>query len=84
MTNDELKTCMLHDIPVVYEDVDGVRLHYDRVSGIIYRKIDGRLRVVAELADVSGNSVRQVLPDKVFPQDDIQLWLIKHLIKDKE
>lgn len=52
MTNPELKEALLQGYPVICRGVE-----YICVSGIIYRAVEGKIIVSAELLDKGGKSV---------------------------
>ncbi len=52
MTNPELKEALLQGYPVICRGIK-----YARVSAIIYRAVNGRIVVSAELMDEGGKSV---------------------------
>ena len=56
MTNDELKEALMDRCPVLLS-VGNSEIEYSRVSAVIYRIIDGKLCVSAELMDKNGRSV---------------------------
>lgn len=73
MDNAELKEALTNRRPVVHMTVDGCPEYdaiYERVSAIIYRMIDGRLTVLAELSDKHGHSVTIVKAEKVKYKED--------------
>lgn len=57
MTNEELKEALFTQSPVVAILPTYGEIEYDRVSAIIYRVINGKLTISAELFDASGHSV---------------------------
>lgn len=61
MTNPELKEALLQGYPVTCRDIE-----YARVSAIIYRAVNGKISISAELMDCTGNSVT------VAPAKDVQ------------
>lgn len=67
MSNDELKDALFGGLPVVYKGIE-----YQRVSGIIYRVMEGKLWVRAELADKCGHSIVIVDPTKVELKDEVK------------
>lgn len=61
MTIEEAKTAFYEEKPVVYD-----RILYNRISALIYRKIEGGGTYLAlELEDKSKRSVTIALPDRV-------------------
>lgn len=59
MNNEELKAALISGRPITYNNEDGNKIRYDRVSAIIYRYSRKQKRVVlsAELLDVNKNSI---------------------------
>lgn len=61
MTNEELKTALLTQVPVMHDGIE-----YKCVSGILYRKNpEGGIRIEAELMDRCRHSVSIVYPESV-------------------
>ena len=65
MTSQELKKALVNRKPVIFKRVNGDRLEYAYISGIIYRMKNGKLDVSAELMDKSLHSVTIVSPSQV-------------------
>lgn len=65
MTGEELKQALINKKPVIFTRVNGDRLEYAYVSGIIYRIKNERVSVSAELMDKSLHSVTIVSPSQV-------------------
>lgn len=65
MTSQELKQALVNRKPVIFKRVNGDRLEYAYISGIIYRMKNGKLDVSAELMDKSFHSVTIVSPSQV-------------------
>lgn len=65
MTSQELKQALVNRKPVIFKRVNGDRLEYSYISGIIYRMKNGKLDVSAELMDKSLHSVTIVSPSQV-------------------
>ena len=58
MTNQDAKIAFLTCASVVHRDsYRHIETRYEKISAIIYRYIDGKLHVSAELVDKSDNSV---------------------------
>lgn len=58
MTNEEAKEAFLRKSAVIHRDAyRHIDQRYEHISAIIYRRIDGRLCVSAELLDRCRNSV---------------------------
>ena len=62
MTNEELKTALLSETPVVLESPTLGKVKYKRVSAIIYRAENGKITVSAELEDRLYKSVTVAEP----------------------
>ena len=60
MTPGELKDALTDGRRVSVKIGTGGDITYERVSAVIYRMIDGRLTVCAELSDKNGRSVTVV------------------------
>lgn len=67
MNNDELKNALFGGLPVVYKGIE-----YQRVSGILYRVMEGKLWVRAELTDKCGHSIVIADPAKVELKDEVR------------
>ncbi|MFT8889457.1 MAG: hypothetical protein ABF904_11650 [Ethanoligenens sp.] len=67
MSNDELKDALFGGLPVVYKDTE-----YLRVSGIIYRVMEGKLLVRAELADKCGHAITIADPAQVELKNEVK------------
>ena len=65
MTGEELKRALVNRKPVIFKQVNGDRLEYAYISGIIYRMKNGKLDVSAELMDKNFHSVTIVSPSQV-------------------
>ena len=65
MTSQELKQALVNRKPVIFKRVNGDRLEYAYICGIIYRMKNGKLDVSAELMDKSLHSVTIVSPSQV-------------------
>lgn len=58
MTNEEAKEAFLSRVSVIHKDeYRHINIRYSHISAIIYRRINGRVCVSAELADNCGRSV---------------------------
>lgn len=58
MTNDEAKEAFLSGVPIIHkDDYRHINSRYSHISAIIYRHIQGKLCVSAELTDPCGHSV---------------------------
>ena len=58
MTNQDAKIAFLTCAPVIHRDsYRHIETRYEKISAIIYRYIDGKLHVSAELLDSCHNSV---------------------------
>ncbi len=64
MTNPELKEALLQGYPVICRNIE-----YARVSAIIYRAVNGRIVVSAELMDKGGKSVTIVQSKDVSKEE---------------
>lgn len=64
MANEELKKALFARSPVIYSDAYGSR-EYKHVSAIIYRCVDGKLEITAEILDKNDRSVSTVNPVKL-------------------
>lgn len=64
MTNEELKKALFARSPVIYSDAYGSR-EYRHVSSIIYRCVNGKLEITAEVLDKTDRSVSIVDPTKL-------------------
>lgn len=62
MTGEELKNALINRKPIIFTQVNGERLEYAYVSGIIYRIQNGKIDVSAELMDKNLHSVTIVSP----------------------
>ena len=60
MTNDEAKTLLFSGKPVQFKGIE-----YQRITAIIYRVVNGRVLVSAELLDKNNNSVTITDPKRV-------------------
>ncbi|MFT9055125.1 MAG: hypothetical protein ABF449_00680 [Ethanoligenens sp.] len=67
MSNDELKDALFGGLPVMYKNAA-----YRRVSGIIYRVVDGKLRVQAELLDQCGHAITIADPAQVELKNEVK------------
>lgn len=67
MTNDEAKEAFLSGVPIIHkDDYRHINSRYSHISAIIYRRINGRVCVSAELADVCGRSVTLAPVKNIF------------------
>lgn len=74
MNNEQLKTALMTECPIVYYDLDKVPVKYAKVQRIIYSKqknqtaggtLPGQIKVSAELLDMTERSVRVVDADRL-------------------
>lgn len=65
MNGEELKQALINRHPVIYTQINGEKLEYAYVSGIIYRMRNGKVDVSAELMDKNRNSVTVANPIRI-------------------
>ena len=74
MNNEQLKTALMKECPVVYFELNGEAVKYAKVQRIVYSKQQsqtaggtpkGQIRVSAELLDMNNRSVRTVEADRL-------------------
>ncbi len=74
MNNEQLKQALMTECPVVYFELDGTPVKYEKVKSVIYSKQvsqtagrtpRGQIRVSAELLDTTLRSVRVVEADRL-------------------
>lgn len=63
MDNTELKEALFNQRPVILKIPLLGDIEYSKVSAIIYRVVDGKTKVSAELYNKSGNSVTVAPPE---------------------
>lgn len=65
MNNQELKEALLQRYPVAFRGIT-----YAYISAIIYRAVDGKIKVTAELMDATKNSVTIADPQFITKEAD--------------
>lgn len=72
----EIKVCLKYGIPVIYTDMDGVDMHFDYISAVIYRPIQNHLVVSLELTSIDKHSITIALSDRVRAADSERLAVL--------
>lgn len=70
MDNNELKEALFNQRPVIFDMPSLGELHYKRVSGIIYRVKNGKLKVSAEIEDKNEHSVTICDPKNIRYEEE--------------
>lgn len=65
MNNTELKEALFNQRPVILKMPLLGDIEYSKVSALIYRVVDGKTKITAELYDKSGNSVTVAPPEHI-------------------
>ena len=65
MNNTELKEALFNQRPVILKMPLLDDIEYSKVSALIYRVVDGKTKITAELYDKSGNGVTVAPPEYI-------------------
>ncbi len=69
MTNEEAKEAFFSGAPIIHkDDYRHINTRYSYISAIVYRRINGRVCVSAELADRCGHSVTMAPVKNIFAE----------------
>ncbi len=65
MNNTQLKEALFNQRPVILKMPLLGDIEYSKVSALIYRVVDGKTKITAELYDKNGNSVTVAPPEYI-------------------
>lgn len=67
MTREEAKAAFLDECTVIFDapTIKATRLHYAKITALIYRKLRGEVHMSVELLDKSRHSVTIATPERV-------------------